>query len=175
MRRARTRICASALSRRVQSIVRLLRTGETSSRAMFVGVGSPQSSFAWTCHQHESRCWQRCFGLWASIGISGAVSGSIRAESLIRSEVIPPTPAPSIAAIFPPTFYPFESVNAHIIYAYARSQAVASLNRLRGADHVSASKAWLLYGCFIRIVLDVNARDSKSTEAQDLKFLNRIK
>jgi hypothetical protein len=34
----------------------------------------------------------------------GAVSGSIRAVCLTRSEVILPTPAPSIAHTFPPTF-----------------------------------------------------------------------
>jgi hypothetical protein len=113
--------------------------------------------------------------LWAFIGTNGVVSGSIHAAASTRSAVIPPPPAPNIAPIFQPTFYPLESVNAHNIYVYTRSQAVASLNRLRGADHVSASKAWLLYGCFIRIVLDGNARDSKSTEAQELKFLNRIK
>ena len=54
-------------------------------------------------HRHASRCWRRCFGLWASIGTSGAVSGSILAAGLTRSAPIPLTRAPSIAAIFPPT------------------------------------------------------------------------
>jgi hypothetical protein len=63
--------------------------------------------------------------LWASTGISGAVSGSIHAAGLTRSAVIPPTRAPSIAAISPPTFCPPErsiTMNAEIIYAYTRKQ-----------------------------------------------------
>ena len=55
------------------------------------------------CHQHGNQCWQRFFVPLAFIGISGAVSGSIRAASLTRSAVIPPTRAPSIVLIFPPT------------------------------------------------------------------------
>ena len=66
------------------------------------------SGFGWTFHQLGSRCWQRCFGLWAFIGTSGAASGSIRAGSLTPSEVIPPTPAPSIARTIPPMFCPLE-------------------------------------------------------------------
>jgi hypothetical protein len=50
--------------------------------------------------------------LWVSIGISGAVSGSIRAAASTRSALIPPTRAPSIAPIFPPTFYRLEPMNA---------------------------------------------------------------
>ena len=93
----------------------------------------------------QARIWLRCFGLWASIGISGAVSGSIRAAALTRSALIPPTRAPIIAPIFPPTFYLLESVNAHIIYAYTRSQAVACLTRRRGADGVSAWMACMIF------------------------------
>jgi len=56
--------------------------------------------------------WRTGFGLWAFIGISGAGSGSIRADGLTRSAHTPPTRAPSIAAIFPPTFCLPESMNA---------------------------------------------------------------
>ena len=69
---------------------------------------SSASGFGSMCYQHGSRCWQRCFGLWAFTGISGAVSGSTRAAGSIRSAPIPPTRVPSIAPIFLPTFCPLE-------------------------------------------------------------------
>jgi hypothetical protein len=59
-------------------------------------------------HPLASPVWPVCFGLWASTGISGAVSGSIRAASSTRSASIPPTRATSIAPIFPPTCNPLE-------------------------------------------------------------------
>jgi hypothetical protein len=60
-----------------------------------------------------NRAWQTRFGFWAFIGTSGAASGSIHAESLTRSEVILPTPAPSIALIFPPMFSLLEQSYPH--------------------------------------------------------------
>jgi len=60
----------------------------------------------------QSPLWPVCFGLWVSIGINGAVSGSIRAAALTRSAHIPPTRAPSIAVIFPPICSPLEG-NPH--------------------------------------------------------------
>src|ERR1039457_6246933 len=53
-----------------------------------------------------SPVWQVCFGLWASTGISGAASGSIPVALSTRSASIPPTRAPSIVLIFPPTCKP---------------------------------------------------------------------
>jgi hypothetical protein len=63
------------------------------------------NGFGWTFHPPTSPVWPVCFGLWASTGISGAVSGSIRAALLTRSASIPPTRAQSIALISPPTIH----------------------------------------------------------------------
>jgi hypothetical protein len=50
--------------------------------------------------------------LWAFIGTSGAVSGSIRAAASTRLERIPPTRALNIALFPPPTFSPLDFINA---------------------------------------------------------------
>jgi hypothetical protein len=80
--------------------------GETQSREIIERIHIPALSFGWTFHPRANPVWPVCFGFWASTGISGAASGSIRAAVSTRSASIPPTRAPSIAPIFPPTFNP---------------------------------------------------------------------
>jgi len=93
--------------------------------------------------------WQKMLGLWAFTGISAALSGSIRAESLTRSEIILPTPARSIALIFPPTFSPLEQIysmnaNAKSIPALSvklSAEAPANSGKFR---RIGANSLWFL-------------------------------
>ena len=79
---------------------------------------SSANGFGWTFRPLASPVWPVCFGLWASTGISGAASGSIRAAVSTRSASIPPTRAQSIAPIFPPTFSPLEAAKVQRLHHY---------------------------------------------------------
>ena len=95
---------------------------------------SSASGFGWTCPRPENRISQAGFGLWASIGISGAASGSIRVANSTRSARIPPTRAPNIAPIFPPTCKPLDAMNSAAMKTNAGtvSESVSQSNvRLR--------------------------------------------
>ena len=108
-----------------------------------------EGGFGWMFHPHGNRAWQNCFGLWAFIGINGAVSGSIHAENLTRSEVIPPTPAPGIARIFPPTFSRLEQVypmnaNAKTMPTLSVKLSVEAPANSRKFRRIGANSLWFL-------------------------------